>query len=440
MNRPDTPRLDSATPPGDCVLFATADWDTPYWTNKQHTAAHLAKAGWRVLYVESVGLRAPKIGSGTDWSRIARRLWRGLRGPRKVADGIWVYAPLVIPFRHDHAWVRAFNQGFLSRMIGWFMQRQVFRLPMVWTYHPYVLETLDWLNRQPGTATGPLVYHCVDDLATIPGIDAKAFLQEERALLKKASAVFTTAQALYNKCSEHNSNVHNYPNVADFEHFAQAHDDGPIPEDLASIPKPRLVYMGALSDFKVNFDLLHKVAADRPDWHIVLIGSEREGQQDTALAALSSLPNVHLLGHRPYQQLPGYLRGMCVGLLPTHVNEYTRSMFPMKYFEYLAAGLPVVSTPLAFTSHHQDGLLVAQDPSSFSAALERQLASGHLQIGQSREMVGLHTWDARLAAMLAQVSPPSEHREQPHQSLTPQHSPTNPQSTSSGAAKAHQPE
>lgn len=409
MKSPDTPRPDETTPPGDCVLFATADWDTPYWTNKQHTATHLAKAGWRVLYVESVGLRTPKIGSGTDWSRIARRLWRGLRGPRQVAEGIWIYAPLVIPFRHDHPWVRAFNQGFLSRMISRFMQRKHFKHPMIWTYHPYVLETLAWLNRNPDTFTSSLVYHCVDDLTTIPGIDAQAFLLEERALLKKASAVFTTAQALYSKCSEYNANVHNHPNVVDFEHFAKAHDDGPIPEDLACIPKPRLAYVGALSDFKVNFGLLHQVALKRPDWHIVLIGSEREGQHDPALAELCLLPNVHLLGHRPYQQLPDYLRGMDVGLLPTHVNDYTHSMFPMKYFEYLAAGLPVVSTPLAFTSHHKDGLLVGKDPSSFSAALGRQLACGHLQAAQSREMVGLHTWNARLAAMLALVPPPSSH-------------------------------
>lgn len=400
MTSTDTPFPESV-PPGDCILFATADWETPYWTNKQHTATHLAKAGWRVLYVESVGLRAPKIGSGTDWSRIWKRLWRGLRGPRQVDERIWVYAPLVIPFRHNHPWVRAFNQGWLSRTIGRFMRRHHFDQPMLWTYHPYVLETRAWLDQQNGTRTGKLIYHCVDDLAAIPGIDSHAFAREERALLAKADAVFTTAQALYDKCRPYNENVHDFPNVVDFEHFARAHESGPTPADLANIPRPRLAYVGALSDFKVDFNLLHDLATDRPDWHVVLIGSEREGQRDALLAKLSSLPNVHLLGHRSYEQLPDYLRGMDVGLLPTLVNDYTRSMFPMKYFEYLASGLPVVSTPLAFAQRQRKGLQVAENVNDFTRAVASQLASGKFTKKQSKQFVGPHTWEYRLQKMLA---------------------------------------
>lgn len=390
-------------PPGDCILFATADWDTPYWTNKQHTAVHLAKAGWRVLYVESVGLRTPKVGSGTDWRRIIKRLWRGLRGPRQVEERIWVYSPLVIPFRHDHPWVRKFNQGWLSHTVGRFIRRHRFSQPMVWTYHPYVLETKAWLDRHPATRTGHLVYHCVDDLAAIPGIDSQAFLKEERSLLAQADAVFTTSHALHEKCSAHNANVLNTPNVVDFGHFAQAHEPGVLPPELANVSRPRLVYVGALSDFKVNFSLLREVAMARPSWQVILIGSEREGQRDAELAKLAELPNVHMLGHRPYEQLPALLAFMDVGLLPTHVNEYTRSMFPMKYFEYLAAGLPVVSTPLAFTRDHDAGLEVADSASEFVGAVEAQLAHGRFSLEQSRQLVGEHTWEARLVSMLTSV-------------------------------------
>lgn len=390
--------------PGDCILFATADWDTPYWTNKQHTAAHLAKAGWRVLYVESVGLRAPKVGSGTDWSRIMKRLWRSLRGPRQVDERIWVYAPLVIPFRHNHPWVRAFNQGWLSHTISRFMRRHHFRQPMVWTYHPYVLETRAWLDRKAATASGKLVYHCVDDLAAIPGIDAGAFVREERALLEQADAVFTTSQALYDKCRAHNNHVHDFPNVVDFDHFARAHEPGPIPPDLADIPHPRLAYVGALSDFKVDFGLLQEIATARPDWHIVLIGAEREGQRDPKLAKLSSLPNVHLLGHRPYSQLPDYLRGMDVGLLPTHVNNYTRSMFPMKYYEYIAAGLSVVSTHLAFTENNKTNMSVGHNTIEFIDAIAERIQHGKHSFENSQKMVSDKTWKSRLLAMLVIVT------------------------------------
>ena len=93
--------------PESCVLFSTADWAAPYWTNKQHTAALLGKRGTQVLYIESVGLRAPSASSGKDWSRLGKRLVTGLRsllmGPRHVQANVWVLSPLVIPFKHDHA-------------------------------------------------------------------------------------------------------------------------------------------------------------------------------------------------------------------------------------------------------------------------------------------------------------------------------------------------
>lgn len=388
-------------PTGDCLLFATADWDTPYWTNKQHTAAHLAQAGWRVLYVESIGLRAPKIGSGTDWARIARRLWRGLSGPRKVAEGLWVFSPLVIPFRHDHPVIRGLNRFLLGGTLQRFMTRQRFNRPMVWTYHPYVLDLLDQLHADPATATGPLVYHCVDDLSAIPGIDADAFNAEERRLLQRADCVFTTSPALHAKCSAHHERVHDFPNVVDAEHFGRARLPGDLPGDLQSIPSPRLVYVGALSDFKVDFPLLEQVARAHPQWQVVLIGEEREGQADPQLASLAQLPNVHRLGHRPYQRLPDYLRGMDVGLLPTRINDYTRSMFPMKYFEYLAAGVPVVSTPLEFTRDHAHGLAIGADAIGFAEAVAAQLRRGRLTDNEVASFVGENTWLHRLNKMLS---------------------------------------
>lgn len=392
----------TAEHPGkDCILFATADWDTPYWTNKQHTAAELAKKGWRVLYVESVGLRAPKLGSGLDLGRLARRLWRGLKGVRKVHDGVWVLSPLVLPVLHSHPWVRAFNQGLLTWVVRRFMRRQGLTRPLIWTYHPYVLELLQSLNAQTSSRTGPLVYHCVDDLAAIPGVDAAAFRAEERRLLKQADMVFTSSAALRDQCAPYNPRVLFHPNVVDLDHFAQAHQPGPLPSDLQGIPEPRLAYMGALSDFKIDFQLLIEVAQSRPDWQLVIIGEEREGQHSPLLQQLSRLPNVHLLGYKSYAQLPLYLRGLNVGLLPTLINDYTRGMFPMKYFEYLAAGLPVVSTPLAFAQQEQlPDLRTAATGAEFTEAIEAQLEHGKYSEAQSRAAVGENTWGVRIDRML----------------------------------------
>lgn len=398
--------------PGDCILFSTADWDTPYWTNKQHTTDHLAQAGWRVLYVESVGLRTPKIGSGVDIGRIFRRLLRGMRGPRQVSDKVWVLSPLVLPFKHHHPLVRWFNQGFLAWTLSRFCRRQAFKTPMLWTYHPFVLEQLQHLRGRHNYQVGKLVYHCVDDLSAIPGIDANAFNVEEARLLSQADVVFTTSETLLEKCRLHNANVHNFPNVVDVAHFSLGNQPGPIPEDLAVISSPRIGYVGALSDFKVNFDLLLSLAQSNPQWQFVIIGEEREGQSNPVLASMSQLKNVHLLGHRSYKQLPEYLRGMDVGLLPTLINDYTRSMFPMKYFEYVAAGLPVVSTSLDFTKRTDSPveLLRADDAAGFSRAIADQLSRGRYSTEQAEHIVADNSWTVRLRKMLRLIASSSSAR------------------------------
>jgi glycosyltransferase involved in cell wall biosynthesis len=383
----------------DCVLFATADWDTPYWTNKQHTAHHLAREGYRVLYIESIGLRAPTL-SSRDLRRIWRRLKLGLRPPRLVEPDVWTMSPIAIPFKQHWPLVRSINQGWLGLRIKLFMVRHNFKKSLILTYHPFMLGTVAWLNH------GPLVYHCVDDLSEVPGINPVAFNTEEERLLKQCQTVFVTSQALKEKCLPFNPNTHYFPNVADVEHFSRAREPGLLPADLASIPAPRIGYIGALSDFKINFELIHTVARNRPDWHWVLIGEEREGQNSPWMAMLRILPNVHCLGHRSYNALPYYLRGIDVGTLPTVLNKYTRSMFPMKYFEYLAAGVPIVSTPLEFTKHNQSGLLIAKGASDFEQAITVQLGRGRFDAAEVDVLVGENTWANRLKKMLRLIDSP----------------------------------
>ncbi|MCX5539970.1 glycosyltransferase [Paraburkholderia sp. CNPSo 3076] len=397
----DATRTDGSS--RDCILFSTADWDEPYWTNKQHTACALARRGWRVLYVESPGLRAPRIASGKDWKRIARRLWSGLRSnfltpPRRDAN-VWVLSPLMIPAGHHWPAVRRLNQWLLRHGIVRFARQHRFSDPVIWTYHPFMLDAIGALPH------GPVVYHCVDDLAAIPGVDVGGFNAAQQQLLTTCDAVFTTAQALREKCELYNSNTHFFANVVDTAHFGRALDAAAlVPPEVGAIAGPRVVYHGVLSDFKVDFALIFEAARQRPDWSWFFIGEEREGQRSEWVARLKALPNVHFLGYRRYEELPDYLRGMQVGLLPTLLNDYTRSMFPMKFFEYLAAGLPVVSTPLDFTSGQFDGLEVGATPEAFVASIERQLRRGRLSQSEALACVGDNTWDARVDRMLERVS------------------------------------
>ncbi len=392
----------SQMPAGDCVLFSSADWEDRYWTNKQHTAVRLASRGWRVLYVDSTGFRPPNLGSGIVWRRIGRRLARGARdfilGARKVRPSLWVISPIVIPIWKANPVVVAINRFLLQHPLRRVLRRQRFEHPLVWTYHPFIHDALDAIRPER------LVYHCVDDLSVVPGVDTSAFDAAEGQLLRRADAVFTTSLPLQAKCAALTSNAHYFSNVADVDHFGTAFAARPVPEDLRRIPQPRLGYHGVLTNFKLDFGLLLEIARLHPEWHIVLIGEERQGQADPTLAELVGLPNVHALGYRPYSVLPDYLRGIDVGLLPVDTSAFAQAIFPMKLYEYLAAGVPVVSTPAPYATGDIPRLLIGEGPQAFAGAISAQLAAGRLTESEAREAVGPNTWDERLSRMLAIVA------------------------------------
>lgn len=382
------------------VLFSTAEWSWPYWTNKQHIAGRLGTRGFRVLYVESIGFRRPRVNS-IDLARMWRRVRRAAGPIREVQRNVWVLAPLTIPGSHHLAWVDWINTLQLRSRIDFWLRRINSDHPIVWTYHPYMLRIAKALD------PAALAYHCVDNIGALPGVNGAAFDRAERALMANADRIFATSTVLRDRCAAIAPTRTDYfGNVADIDHFATARRDGPIPADLAAVPRPRLAYVGVLSDFKIDFELIEHVVGQRPDWHFVFIGDEREGQNSAAVARLGTRSNVHFLGWKPYALLPTYFRGIDVALLPQRINDYTRAMFPMKYFEYLAAGRAVVATPLPalteFTALHRQ----ADTQEAFVDAIASALAVP-LIIPIAHPTLQSHSWDTLLDAMLGRIAGPA---------------------------------
>jgi glycosyltransferase involved in cell wall biosynthesis len=377
----------------DVVLVATADWDHPFWTNKQHVAVQLAARGFRVLYVESLGLRRPTA-RARDLRRIARRLEGARRGVRQVGDNLWVASPLAIPW-HGAPLARWINDRWLAAWLARQCRRLGFEHPIVWTYNPLVAG----LARALGCSL--LVYHCVDDLSAAPLVASTAVRPAEEHIARVADVVFVTSESLRARLAEWNAPATHYlPNVADYDHFSQARGDGPIPPELAAIPRPRIGFVGAVSPYKVDFDLMAAVASARPDWQWVLVGQVGEGQGDTSIAQLR-LPNVHLLGPRPYDRLPDYLRGFDVATIPSPANPYTAAMFPMKFFEYLAAGLPVVATHVPALAEFSRACDLVASHCQFTAAVERVLAGRRTAAADCQLLARQYTWEWRTREMLA---------------------------------------
>ncbi len=245
------------TIPRDVVLFSTADWDHPFWTNKQRVAQQLAEQGFRVLYVESLGLRPPTAGP-RDVARIGRRLRRAMQPLRNVQDNLWVASPLALPW-HGHVWARRLNDRWLAIWLRQQCGRLGFERPIVWTYNPLVGNLAAALDHSL------LVYHCVDDLRAAPHLPSNIIAPAEEQLVRAADVVFTTSQQLLTRLAALNASATHYlPNVADFAHFARARQPGLLPPELAAIPRPRVGFVGAVAEYKVDFELIAWVAQRAP--------------------------------------------------------------------------------------------------------------------------------------------------------------------------------
>jgi glycosyltransferase involved in cell wall biosynthesis len=377
----------------DIVCVGFADWDTELWTNQHHLMSRLAREN-RVLFVESLGLRRPQL-AGRDLTRIARRLRRGLQPPR-ATDGLHVLSPLVLPF-HGSRVARALNRRLLNALIRRATRRLGMRRPILWSYVPHAEALLAALDPEV------VVYHCVDDIAAQARIDTTSFRAAEQRFAARADLVLASAPALVARMRELSTNVLYAPNVADTDLFARALAPGRVDPELRDLAHPLIVFTGAIVAVKLDLPLLVALARARANWSFALVGPIGPGEPRADVSALSGEANIHLLGHRSYEQLPDVLRGADAGLIPYALNELTRSIFPMKVYEYLAAGLPVVATPLPALAGIK-AVATAPDAEGIARLLDDALATDtpERRVARSRAAAE-HSWERRLQEIAAAI-------------------------------------
>jgi glycosyltransferase involved in cell wall biosynthesis len=382
----------------DFVVLATADWDHPLWTNKQHTALTLAAAGHRVLYVESLGIRPPRVGAA-DRSRIVRRLRRLLQLPRQRSERLWVWSPPVLPGGHSGKALqlnRTLLQGGLELVCRWLG----FSNPILWTYNP--LTTL-YLKPKQFAAS---VYHCVDRIQDQPGMPVAKIELNEQALSCAVDVVFVTSPELQATHRCWNPRTYLFGNVADHQHFSRARSQPnqaslEVPALLQTLSHPRLLFMGAIDAYKLDLSVLLRLAQCHPHWTFVLIGPVGECDPSTDVGALQACSNVHFVGPVAYGDLPNWCAHVDLALLPLQINGYTRNMFPMKFFEYLSSGLPVVATAIPSLLAHDDvAWLCPPMVEAFEQAIAAALAGQGPPLEQRLARASSQTYGVRTSAML----------------------------------------
>ncbi|AAP99103.1 MULTISPECIES: glycosyltransferase family 1 protein [Prochlorococcus] len=380
------------------VLLSTADWDHPLWTNKQHVACSLADEGHYILYVESLGLRSVNATS-KDWIRIFKRLIKGLSPPRNVYKNIWVWSPLVIPGSSKGIFL-IINKFML--FFGIYIARKILRLrcEWLWTYNPLTTKLLNIKN------FSQIIYHAVDAIQEQPNMPREIIESEEKKLCLKANNVFVTSPAIYRRLKPYSHNIKYYSNCCDYNHFSKALNikRNNIPEDLMILKSPVIGFVGAISNYKLDFSLIYELAKNNKMWNFVFIGPVSEGEANTDTSLIDSLPNIHLFGYRPYSVLPSYCAGFDLAWLPLQKNPYTHSMFPMKFFEYLAAGLPVVATSIdSLQEFSNEAILCEVDYKHFESAIKSSLTTSYCDLELRLNLAKQYTYKKRTQSMLHDI-------------------------------------
>lgn len=330
----------------DIICFCHLRWNFVY-QRPQHLLSRFARKH-RVFVIEE-----PVFGAGDNHMEITV----------DDASKAWIITPH-LKGHPETTDVLAAQQSLLNRLLITLHIKDY----IVWYYSPMALP---WSNHLKPAL---VIYDCMDELSAFK-FAPPSLVELEQKLLKKADIVFTGGKSLYEAKKHLHRNIYLFPSSIDKAHFFIARTNVDEPSDQVTIPHPRLGFYGVL-DERLDIQLLKDIAALRPDWHFILIGPVIKIDPKD----LPQAPNIHYLGNKSYNELPRYLAGWNIAMMPFALNESTRFISPTKTPEYLAGGKQVIATPIkdVISPYGEEGLVqIVATPDQFVAAGATALTNIH---------------------------------------------------------------
>jgi glycosyltransferase involved in cell wall biosynthesis len=367
------------------VVFGD-DWGR-HVSSIQHLFRHIV-GRYDVAWVESIGHRAPSL-SLTD----ANRAWEKARsmfarrqshpsatsGPRPTT----LIAPRALPW-HGLAPVRQLNRLTLGRQIAVALGADAKRRDdvILVTNSPPSVPVVGRLGERAS------LYFCMDDYLTLPGTDPEMLRPLEQALLSKVDAIVVTAKALLERKRCHTGRGYYLPQGVNYDHFATPR---PVPAEIAGLVRPIIGFAGGIGS-ALDVPTLEQVADAIPGGTLLLVGPIQDA------ACIPKRPNVVVLGPRPYDALPAFVQAFDVGIIPYVDNEWIRAVDPLKLLEYLAAGIPVVASPLPEVAKYSEVVTVAPLGAAFAAAVVQSVGDPARAARQA--VARANQWEARAERFL----------------------------------------
>jgi glycosyltransferase involved in cell wall biosynthesis len=370
------------------VCFGGEDWWYHHPHSKNHLMRRFARAGNRVVFVNSISMGLPGLGNKDLLPRVARKLRSYAKLARTTPEGITVVSPAALPFYGSRA-ARAANRALLAAQVGGLARRRGLTRPVLWVAIPTAAEMIGRLDESL------VVYHVsdkYDENSMDHATDPAAIRRLHEHALDRADLIFYSGRKLLEEAARGRERSHLLEQAVDFEHWSRVGSgELEVAAEVARIPRPRLGYFGAIEPWLIDQELIKRAAVERPGWQWVFIGNKSRGVE------VEGLPNTHFLPPVAYDELPRYAAGFDVCVLPWETERaFTSYGSAIKVREYLATGKPVVISPLPEYEPMRDVLRIARSREDFFRLVEEALAEDDAQAALRRQnSVEGGTWDAR---------------------------------------------
>jgi glycosyltransferase involved in cell wall biosynthesis len=370
------------------ICFGGEDWWYHHPHSKNHLMRRFARAGNKVIFVNSISMGLAPVKSGELLPRVKRKLKSYAKLARTTEEGITVVSPAVVPFFGSAA-ATATNRRLLSAQISSLARRRGLSRPILWIAIPTAVEVVGRLDESL------VIYHVSDkydantmDHATDPALIRKL---HERAIAA-ADLVFYSSRKLFDEVTSGQEKSCLLEQAVDFDHWVRvSRGEVPVAEAVAKIPGPRIGYFGAIEPWLIDQELIKQSAREHPGWNWIFIGNKSRGLE------IEELPNVHFLPPVSYEELPHYAAGFDVCVLPWNTEvPFTSYGSAIKVREYLASGKPVVISPLPEYESMKDVLRIGRTREEFLRLVDEALGEQGTELMLARQAaVRDGTWDAR---------------------------------------------
>ncbi len=370
----------------DILCISTQDFDD-LWTRKQRFMKRFAQAGCRVLYVET---QVHWVTYLREFKNRYKRIFRFLKGPKEVEKNLWVITPPpLLPFFQMSETICRINSAIMALFIRRALRKLALSDPIVYSYAPFSGFTVEKLG------LSRRLYECVDEFCVNKGLVRKEVVSRlESNTIRSSDAVIVTAPFLYERKSRLGRKTFLIPNAVDVEHYRGVNrGEVKVADEVEMLPRPVIGFLGALA-YWIDLDLIEYLARNLPDFSIVFIGPV-----SVNVSRLIRYRNVYFLGRRPYSELPALMAGVDVCINPYILDDTAAGCSPLKLYEYIASGKPIVSVRMPEAEKFSDLVEIADTYEEFAQrisvlaakddAWRREYADRAWNEAQN------HTWESR---------------------------------------------